>query len=63
MNRRRWLWAVPALIVAVALWYNFAGSRTPAGQPPLAAMDLAALKADFNRAADQTRVIVLLSPT
>jgi hypothetical protein len=63
VRRRRWLWAVPALILAAALWYNFAGSRTPPGQPPLAAMDLAALKVEFNRAADQTRIIVLLSPT
>ena len=62
MSRRWWL-AVPAVIVAAALYYFLAGSQTPAGQPPLAAMNLAALKADFNRAADQTRIIVLLSPT
>lgn len=37
--------------------------RLPFGQPALAAMDLAALRADFNRAADRTRLIVLLSPT
>lgn len=63
MTKRRWLWAIPALILAAALWYNFAGSNTPQGQPPLAAMDLAAFKSEFNRASDQTRIIVLLSPT
>ena len=60
--RKLWL-VVLALIAGVALWYNFTGSVAPAGQPPLARMDLAKLKGDFNRAADQTRIIVLLSPT
>lgn len=54
---------VVALIAGAALWYNFSGSIAPAGQPPLARMDLAALKTDFNRASNQTRIIVLLSPT
>ena len=63
MNRRRWLWGIPALVLAGALWYNFAGSTTPPGQPPLAAMDVDAFKAEFNRASGQTRIIVLLSPT
>ena len=63
MTRRRWWLLIPALIVGAALWYNFAGSTAPAGQPPLARMDLAALKTEFNRAANQTRIIVLLSPT
>ena len=40
--------------------------RTRRWQPPLAYLissSLAALKADFNRAADETRLIVLLAPT
>jgi hypothetical protein len=38
----------------------------PTGQPPLAEMNarsMEALKAEFNRAKDQYRVIALLSPT
>jgi hypothetical protein len=63
VTKRRVLLVTLALIAGAALWYNLAGSTVPPGQPPLAAMDLAALKADFNRAADQTRILVLLSPT
>jgi len=63
VNARRWWFLIPACVVALAVWYGLASSQVPDGQPPLAAMDLAALKADFNRASDQTRVIVLLSPT
>jgi len=37
--------------------------QVPNGQPRLTNMDLAALRADFNRAADRARLIVLLSPT
>jgi hypothetical protein len=37
--------------------------RPPAGQPPLAAMDLGKLRADFNGASDRARLILLLSPT
>ena len=63
MNSRRWWFLIPAFVLALAVWYGLASSDVPDGQPPLTAMDLAALKADFNRASDQTRVIVLLSPT
>jgi hypothetical protein len=56
-----------ALILAVAaagaLWFGVLSHRTPTGQPPMAAMDLAQLRADFNRAADRPRLILLLSPT
>ena len=57
---------VPKLLAAllvVVLWYVFGAHRPPAGQPPLAAMDLAKLRADFNAAKDRTRLILLLSPT
>jgi hypothetical protein len=61
--KRALLFLVPAAVLAVAIWYGTFNHATPSGQPALAAMDLAALRADFNRAADQTRLIVLLSPT
>ena len=58
-----------AALVLVALgagayaWWQFGTRHVPAGQPPLTAMDVAALRDEFNRAADRTRVIILLSPT
>lgn len=56
---------VVAAVVATAI-YLLVAQRAPAGQPPLAMLDagsMSALRADFNAAADQIRVIVLLSPT
>jgi len=61
--KRLLLFLVPAAVLAAAVWYGYFGHQPPAGQPALATMDLAALRADFNRAADRTRLIVLLSPT
>jgi hypothetical protein len=61
--KRLLLFLVPAAVLAVALWYGAFGHRVLSGQPPLAAMDLAALRADFNRSAGSTRLIVLFSPT
>lgn len=67
MTRRKLLLMLPLVVLVGAFGYvRFAGHDTPAGQPPLAYLDstsLATLKADFNRAAGETRVIVLLSPT
>jgi hypothetical protein len=66
--KKRTLWLMLALlaIVGVIGWTQFATHDTPAGQPPLAYLDsasLATLKAEFNQAASETRLIVLLSPT
>ena len=70
MNRRKLLIALLVVLAVIGAgafaWVRFATHDTPAGQPPLATLDagsLAALKQDFNRAAGETRVIVLLSPT
>ena len=69
MNRRRLLIAlvvIAAIGAGTFAWQRFGTHYTPAGQPPLAALDagsLATLKADFNRSAGETRMIVLLSPT
>ena len=67
MNRRV---AIPLGVVAVLatamLWYLYGERRVPEGQPPLAtlsASSLESLRADFNRDADRTRIILLLSPT
>jgi hypothetical protein len=61
---RRWLLlAVLVIVVGAVMWSGLFDHSTPAGQPPLAVMDLARLRADFNASADRTRVLVLLSPT
>jgi hypothetical protein len=57
---------IAATVVSVFAWVRFATHDTPTGQPPLTTLDaatLATLKADFNRAASETRIVVLLSPT
>jgi hypothetical protein len=61
--KRTLLFLAPSAVLAATLWYGIFNHATPSGQPALAPMDLAALRADFNRAADRTRLIVLLSPT
>jgi hypothetical protein len=69
MNRRKLLVILVALVViggGTFAWLHFGTHYTPSGQLPLATLDpgsLATLKADFNRAAGETRMIVLLSPT
>ena len=67
MNRTRLLWILVLVAIAGAFAYvRFGTHDAPAGQPSLAYLDagsLADLKADFNRAANETRIIVLLAPT
>ena len=69
MNNARRTFSIAGLVVllaAVAAWYRFAPGDVPAGQPALVSIDagtLEGLKAEFNRNADATRLIVLLSPT
>jgi hypothetical protein len=67
-NARRKLGVAGLVLVSAAViaWYRFAPGEAPAGQPPLVTIDAAALeglRTDFNRHANETRVIVLLSPT
>ena len=59
----RTLLLILAIVLVFAICYGLMAHKTPVGQPPLAAMNLEALKAEFNRASDRVRVIVLLSPT
>jgi uncharacterized protein YxeA len=54
------------LVLALAGIYYSRASHAPDGQPPLVDINdeqLAALKAAFNRAAGNHRIILLLSPT
>jgi len=57
--------AVAALVV-VAASYKLGPRQTPPGQPPLLYLNnqnLEELRAAFNAAADQTRVLAMVSPT
>ena len=70
MNTRKLVLVVLVVLAAIGAgtfaWVRFATHDTPPGQPPLATLDagsLATLKTEFNRAAGDTRMIVLLSPT
>ncbi|MCU1236870.1 MAG: hypothetical protein JWP63_4837 [Candidatus Solibacter sp.] len=51
------------LVVVAAALLAGCSHKTPAGQPPMATMDLGNLRAEFNHAADRPRLILLLSPT
>ena len=54
------------LLAAMVAWSRLAPGEAPVGQSRLVTIDAAALeslRADFNRYANETRVIVLLSPT
>ena len=67
--KRRSLVLVLFLVAALAggfSWYLWGERRTPAGQPPLAALSAASLdtlRSEFNSHADKVRIVVLLSPT
>ena len=67
MTRRFTIFAsVFALVAGAMVWYLFGPRQVPPGQPQLgilSASSLEALRADFNRDAGRTRVILLLSPT
>ncbi|MBI2686637.1 MAG: hypothetical protein HYX27_10000 [Acidobacteria bacterium] len=65
--KRTWSILLAAIVVVVpgAVYLTRAG-QSPAGQPPLVEINgatLSTLQSEFNRTSDQTRVILLLSPT
>jgi len=65
--KRTWTISLCVLLAVAggALYLAMAG-HAPAGQPPLVEIDsqaLSNLRVEFNRAASDTRVILLLSPT
>jgi len=56
------------ILAAAFVWlgYQQIGSRQPQGQPPLANLTqetLQQLRAEFNRDADEVRIVLLVSPT
>ena len=67
MTKRRALFiALPIVVATVAAGYVLSSHETPADQPRLVALNsesLPAFQAEFNRAANGVRILVLLSPT
>jgi len=66
MNKRCLLIASIVIILVAALFYLYAGSRTPSGQPPLQTLttgNVSEIKSEFNAAKNDVRVLLLLSPT
>ena len=68
MRMRGKIISMTAVVVLLGggLAYYFAGHKTAPGQPPLTELNAASLtelRADFNAALGQQRMILLLSPT
>jgi hypothetical protein len=67
LARRGWLVVALVTVVAATLGrQQFGTHTTPPGQPALvhlAAESVETLRSDFNRAAGDVRIILLLSPT
>ena len=68
--RPRWikyaLWLVGIIATLVIVWYLWLAKGTPPGQPPLTSLtrnNLDQFKRDFDGAADEARLVLLLSPT
>ena len=58
--------AAVALIFLLAAWYLWGSRRAPQGQPPLLSLtqsNVDQFRNDFDAAGDNTRLLVLLSPT
>lgn len=71
MVRLKRFWWVPLVVALAAFllygaWYSWGPRITPAGQPPLAVLDAGSsgsFVTQFNAAAGETRLLLLLSPT
>ena len=61
------LWTSTAVVLGLLLLPRFVGAvvprQVPAGQPQLATLSVADFQKQFNDAADQVRIVTLLSPT
>lgn len=68
-RRRAAFLALGTLLLGIAgglVYYVFGSRQTPRGQPPLiylSEQNLEEVRAAFNDAAEQTRLLALLSPT
>ena len=60
------VWVTGIVAALVIVWYVWVSKGTPRGQPPLTSLTrnyLDQFKHDFNSAGDETRLVLLLSPT
>ena len=63
-NKRNLVAAMIAVLLLLAGVYLWGPSKTPAGQPPLLTLStFTEFQSAFDSAADQSRLILLLSPT
>lgn len=69
MRKFKVKFVIPLMAIAVVIlggWYLWGPGGTPPGQPPLASLSLQnfnQLASEFNEAAGDERLVLLLSPT
>jgi len=64
MAKSKWLWGLVGLVVLALAWYFLWSAITPKGQPPLTRLTNDNLfVSQFNGAAPNVRMVLLLSPT
>ena len=64
MAKNKWFWGVLGLAMLTFAWYFLWSPITPKGQPPLTRLTNDNLfVSQFNRAASNVRMVLLLSPT
>jgi hypothetical protein len=67
MKRKYALWWFVGIVITLVLaWFVLGSRRTPQGQQPLTSLDQSKFeqfKRDFDAAAGDTRLLLLLSPT
>lgn len=66
MKKRTLITIVLAALLLFAGFYLWGPSKTPAGQPPLSVLspsNFSDFQIAFDSAADQPRIVLLLSPT
>jgi hypothetical protein len=64
MGKSKWLWGVLGLAALAVAWYFLWSAVTPKGQPPLTRLANDKLfVSQFNSAASNVRMVLLLSPT
>jgi len=66
MKKRLTILAVVFVGLLALAWHFYGGERVPAGQPPLVSLkstNFDQIRAAFNRASGEVRIVLLLSPT
>ena len=64
MAKNKWLWGLFGLAVLTVAWNLLWSAITPKGQPPLTRLTNDTLfVSQFNHAASNVRMVLLLSPT